>query len=324
MSIFIISFFLTLILMLVFLKTSLSNFALDKPNERSLHANLTPRTGGLALIIGVVITWIIGQVDYRWILLVTVLVCVSLIDDVRGLSVSWRLLVQLLVSVCFVCFFLPNLLSSTLVWWLMPSIVFGLVWMTNLYNFMDGSDGLAGGMGAFGFSSYALASYWAGDAQLAMMCACVAVSCLAFLVYNFHPAKIFMGDSGSIPLGFLAGAIGLHGLANGHWGAWFPLLVFSPFVVDASVTLFRRLLRGEKLSEAHRSHYYQRLVQLGWGHKNTAIAEYVLMFMACFSAILMLKVPLFWICFLLTLWVIIYLVLMLKIDKLWKQRLTSQ
>jgi UDP-N-acetylmuramyl pentapeptide phosphotransferase/UDP-N-acetylglucosamine-1-phosphate transferase len=86
-----------------------------------------------------------------------------------------------------------------------------------------------------------------------------------------------MGDAGSILLGFLAGALGLLGIARGLWPVWFPVLVFSPFIADASVTLIRRLFRGERIWEAHRSHYYQRLVQLGWGHRRTALVEYLLM-----------------------------------------------
>jgi UDP-N-acetylmuramyl pentapeptide phosphotransferase/UDP-N-acetylglucosamine-1-phosphate transferase len=94
-----------------------------------------------------------------------------------------------------------------------------------------------------------------------------------------------MGDAGSIPLGFLAAALGLVGWQQGLWPLWFPLLVFSPFIVDASVTLARRVLRRERFWRAHKTHYYQRLVQLGWGHRDTALAEYLLM-AACGAAAL--------------------------------------
>ena len=151
------------------------------------------------------------------------------------------------------------------------------MWVTNLYNFMDGSDGLAGGMALFGFGAYALAAWLAGDAVFVVVAASIAAAAAAFLVFNFPPAKVFMGDAGSIPLGFLAAALGILGWRAGHWPLWFPVLVFSPFIIDASVTLARRLLRGERVWRAHRSHYYQRLVQLGWGHRNTALAEYALM-----------------------------------------------
>ena len=98
-----------------------------------------------------------------------------------------------------------------------------------------------------------------------------------FLLHNFHPARIFLGDTGSVPLGFLAAAFGIIGWLQHDWTWWFPLLVFSPFIVDASVTLARRLLSGARVWEAHRDHYYQRLVQLGLGHRGTALAEYTLM-----------------------------------------------
>jgi UDP-N-acetylmuramyl pentapeptide phosphotransferase/UDP-N-acetylglucosamine-1-phosphate transferase len=86
-----------------------------------------------------------------------------------------------------------------------------------------------------------------------------------------------MGDAGSIPLGFLAGALGLQGWHQGLWPLWFPLAVFAPFIADASVTLLRRLLRRERVWQAHRSHYYQRVILLGWSHRRTALAEYGLM-----------------------------------------------
>jgi UDP-N-acetylmuramyl pentapeptide phosphotransferase/UDP-N-acetylglucosamine-1-phosphate transferase len=145
---------------------------------------------------------------------------------------------------------------------------------------MDGSDGLAGGMALFGFGTYAVGAWFGGATTLAAACATLAACAGAFLAFNFHPARVFMGDAGSVPYGFLAGAIGLGGWHADIWPLWFPVLAFSPFVVDASVTLARRMLRGEKFWRPHRTHYYQRLVQLGWGHRRTALAEYALMF-AC-------------------------------------------
>jgi UDP-N-acetylmuramyl pentapeptide phosphotransferase/UDP-N-acetylglucosamine-1-phosphate transferase len=149
--------------------------------------------------------------------------------------------------------------------------------MCNLYNFMDGSDGLAGGMTVSGFLVYAAAAWLAGSAQFALLNLAVAAAAAGFLLHNFHPARIFLGDAGAVPLGFLAAAFGITGWLQHDWTWWFPLLVFSPFIVDASVTLARRLFSGDRVWEAHRDHYYQRLVQLGLGHRGTAIAEYALM-----------------------------------------------
>jgi UDP-N-acetylmuramyl pentapeptide phosphotransferase/UDP-N-acetylglucosamine-1-phosphate transferase len=97
----------------------------------------------------------------------------------------------------------------------------------------------------------------------------VAFATLPFLLVNRPPARIFMGDVGAVPLGFLAGAFGLAGVLHGLWGAWFPVLVFLPFVADATLTLLRRAWRRERWWEGHRSHYYQRLHQLGAGHAGT-------------------------------------------------------
>ena len=314
-----ISFGVTFVLLIVLLKTRLVDFALDAPNARSLHVNLTPRTGGLAIMVGLMVALRSAQINLPWVWLVLILVSISLIDDMRGLRARWRFLVQ-----CIVCGFFVFLYSHHMHYLLWLPVLLGLVWMTNLYNFMDGSDGLAGGMGLFGFSTYAIASYFSGDTQLATISASIAASCVAFLLFNFHPAKIFMGDSGSIPLGFLAGAIGVYGYIQGYWQGWFPLLILSPFIVDATATLFKRFMRGEKLSQAHRSHYYQRLVQLGFGHKKTAIMEYTLMLFCSVSALILFKLSNIVIACTLILWALIYLVLAINIDKAWKRKLLAQ
>ena len=206
-----------------------------------------------------------------------VLACVSLADDWTGLPIAVRFLVHAAAAAAFVW-----LALGTLPWWLQITLALAVMWMTNLYNFMDGSDGLAGGMTVFGFGFLGLAGYLADDATMALAGFCVAAAALVFLAYNFYPARIFMGDSGSIPLGFMAAALGLLGWQRGLWPPWYPAAVFAPFIVDASATLARRILRGERFWEAHRSHYYQRLVQMGWGHRRTALAEYALM-LACGS-----------------------------------------
>jgi UDP-N-acetylmuramyl pentapeptide phosphotransferase/UDP-N-acetylglucosamine-1-phosphate transferase len=120
----------------------------------------------------------------------------------------------------------------------------------------------------------------AGSVEFALVSFSIAAAAAAFLVFNFHPARIFLGDARAVPLGFLAAALGMIGWLQQDWTWWFPVLVFSPFIMDASMTLARRLMRREKVWQAHRDHYYQRLVQLGWGHGKTAIAEYALM-LAC-------------------------------------------
>ena len=307
------AFAATTLCLLLLLKTPLAKLVLDHPNHRSLHKNITPRTGGLAIMVGVLCGWgILGQVA-PWGIPVAMLVLISLIDDMGGLKVRWRLIAQLAVGAATIVNMMPDVSL-----WQTSVLVLAVVWMLNLYNFMDGSDGLAGGMAIIGFGAYAIAASEAGHTQLMALCAPIAVASLAFLLFNFHPARIFMGDAGSIPLGFLAGALGIFGWQQDVWPLWFPVLVFSAFILDASLTLTKRAVRGEKVWQAHRSHYYQRLVQMGWGHRKTALIEYVLMLATSGSAILLLRQPLSWICTGLACWVLVYAVLAYATDRAWK------
>jgi UDP-N-acetylmuramyl pentapeptide phosphotransferase/UDP-N-acetylglucosamine-1-phosphate transferase len=180
---------------------------------------------------------------------------------------------------------------------------------------MDGSDGLAGGMAAIGFGAFAIAAAQVGSTPLALACASLASAALGFLVFNFPPARAFMGDAGSIPLGFLAGALGGYGLVAGAWPAWFPLLVFSPFVVDASVTIARRVLGRERFWIAHRSHHYQRLVLSGWSPRRLAASAYSLMIAAGASALAMRSAEATNQYAILGVWVLLYLAAMVAIER---------
>ncbi|MBI5107746.1 MAG: glycosyltransferase family 4 protein [Rhodocyclales bacterium] len=240
----------------------------DRPNQRSLHQQPMPRIGGLALFPGIVLAVLISGVWEPLVLaplaLAGLLFFLSIVDDWRGLSASLRFGTHFAAALGFAVWLAgvtPLALAGA----------FAMTWMTNLYNFMDGANGLAGGMTAIGFGVLGLAS---GEAVLVYATMGAA---LGFLRYNFDPARVFLGDAGSIPLGFLAGALSFAGVAHGQWPLWFPLLVFAPFVLDATVTLLKRMVRQEKVWAAHRQHYYQRLVRMGWSHRRLALAEYSLM-----------------------------------------------
>jgi UDP-GlcNAc:undecaprenyl-phosphate GlcNAc-1-phosphate transferase len=311
-----IAVFVSMLLTTVLFYSKAGKSVQDIPNERSLHDAPTPRIGGVALIAGVLSGWALMVKSLMWWILLPLILlfAVSLLDDMRGLPVKRRLLAHVVAALILVLG--SGLLNLHLM--LAPLVLLAVVWMTNLYNFMDGSDGLAGGMAFFGFTAFGAASLMSGDDVQAMLNFSIGAAALGFLYHNFHPAKVFMGDAGSIPLGFLAAAMGLWGWQQGHWPAWFPLLVFLPFIADATVTLLKRSLRGVKITAAHREHYYQRLVQMGWGHRDVALAEYALMFAAGASAIWAVRVlegvpwPLFLI------WGSIYLGLMLMIDSRWR------
>jgi UDP-N-acetylmuramyl pentapeptide phosphotransferase/UDP-N-acetylglucosamine-1-phosphate transferase len=308
---------LVTILSLAFILSSrFGNKIQDIPNERSLHSKPIPRIGGVGLMAGVLAGWLLMVAALAWWLLLplVILFVVSLLDDMRGLPVRQRLSAQLVAAAILVGgsgFFTQQGVAVALL------LVLLTVWMTNLYNFMDGSDGLAGGMALFGFTFYGIAALIAHDDTLAMLNFTIGTAALGFLFYNFHPARVFMGDAGSIPLGFLAAALGLLGWQQGLWAAWFPLLVFSPFIVDASVTLLKRSLRGAKVTEAHREHYYQRAIQMGWSHLNVALVEYALM-LGSGALALLTSGPTFPVLSLLV-WGGVYVVLMLSLDVAWKK-----
>lgn len=288
----------------------------DIPNERSLHSTPVPRIGGVGLMAGILSGWALMMDALVWWVMFPLLILfgVSLLDDMRNLSVRQRLSAQLVAAVLLVGG--SGLLAQQGIF-ISALVLLFVMWMANLYNFMDGSDGLAGGMALSGFACYGIAALLAHDGVLAMLNFAIAAAALGFLFHNFPPARVFMGDAGSIPLGFLAAAMGLWGWQSGHWAAWFPLLVFSPFIVDASVTLAKRALRGAKVTEAHREHYYQRAIQSGWGHRKVALVEYALMLAVGLSALLSFQQIFPWKMFLA--WCLIYGGLMRVIDAHWKK-----
>jgi UDP-N-acetylmuramyl pentapeptide phosphotransferase/UDP-N-acetylglucosamine-1-phosphate transferase len=288
----------------------------DIPNERSLHDTPVPRVGGVALLAGVLSGWALMLPSLAWWLVLPLLLLfiVSLFDDMRGLPVQRRLAAHLIAAAILVG---GSGLAGQYPLYAI-AVLFAVVWMTNLYNFMDGSDGLAGGMTFLGFTMYGVAALMADDATFAMLNFSVSAAALGFLYFNFHPAKVFMGDAGAIPLGFLAAGMGLWGWQLDHWPAWFPVLVFSPFIADATVTLIKRAVRGVKVTEAHREHYYQHLVQMGWGHRNVALAEYALMLATGVSALWALRTDTQWPWLMLAIWAGIYGGLMFWIDLHWR------
>ena len=269
----------------VALATRYAAHAVDHPNERSLHDTPRPRVGGIGVMVAA-LPWAAWHASGS---LQVILACaaglalVSALDDMRSLPIAVRLAAHLGAAALAVF-----VLAPASHWPLAVSIVVALAiaWMTNLYNFMDGSDGLAGGMAVIGFGACALAAAQSGALQLAVACAALASASAGFLAWNFPPARVFLGDAGSIPLGFLAGALGLSGFLAGAWPSWFPVLVFSPFIVDATFTFIRRLLHREPVWRAHRSHCYQRLVLAGWPQRRVALAAYALMLAAAASALL--------------------------------------
>ncbi len=290
---------------------------LDHPNHRSLHTESVHRTGGVGLISGILVTGIMAPTILPWSVWVGVLILslVSIIDDIYSLPIWSRLLVH-----CVTAIFVSVAMLFEAHGWLIVSIAaFLILWMTNLYNFMDGSDGLAGGMALFGFGFYGLAALFGESEIFAMINFSISAAAIAFLFFNFYPARVFMGDTGSIPLGFLAAVLGILGWIDGLWPNWFPVLVFSPFIVDASITLVKRGIHRKRIWQAHREHYYQQLVKGGFGHRSTALLWYALMFCVGTSAVWAVQQEVIVQFGTGIVWSIVYLILIVVCEQHWKQ-----
>lgn len=269
---------------------------MDIPGQRSLHVGAIPRSGGLAIVI----SWLLGVLwlstmgssmfSIACLLAVVILGLVSLYDDVKPLSPVLRLPAQGLAAglVVFVAGYslpataLPGLPLSLLT----LATFLGVIWMINLYNFMDGMDGFAASMAIIGLGSLSLAALSAGAAAYALAGAMAMAAVAGFAVWNLPPARIFMGDVGSTFLGLLVAIFGLAGIVGGYFPLWVPALVFSPFWVDATYTLAKRISRREAFWQAHRSHFYQRLVLASGSHRKVLAGELALMLACAASAVL--------------------------------------
>ncbi len=303
---------------------------LDHPNERSLHSHPTPRTGGIAIFSAIFLASFLIVWEYSslpklfWLALSVILVVtVSFLDDRYRVEVMQRLFIHLGAASLLLIggFILYNWQLPEVVWhwpiWIDVGLsLFFIVWMINLYNFMDGMDGFAAGMAVIGFGCFAVFGWLAGNILFFNLSLVIMAASAGFLIFNFPPARIFMGDVGSSLLGLLAAALSLWGAREGIFPFWAALMVFSPFIVDATATLIRRLFRGEKICQAHKTHYYQRLVQLGWGHRKTVLWEYGLMVACAISALWAVRQTVITQWLILSLWVVLYSLLMLWIPRL--------
>jgi Fuc2NAc and GlcNAc transferase len=259
---------------------------LDVPNERSSHVAPTPRGGGLAIVLTfltVVLAFAAsGVVSTRVVIALigggTAVAVVGFFDDHRSVAARWRLLTHFSATV-WVLFWLggvpPLIVLGIPVepWWLRDALAaVGMVWLLNLYNFMDGIDGIAGIEAVTAGTCAAFILLLRPSAgQEWLLPAALALSTIGFLVWNWPPAKVFMGDVGSGFLGLTIGVLAVHAAWIAPELLWSWTILVGVFVVDATLTLFRRLQRGEKPHEAHRSHAYQHAARRFGSHQRVTL-----------------------------------------------------
>lgn len=303
---------------------------LDQPNQRSLHVTPVPRTGGVAIMTaiggGFIATYLLYSVNLILGWITAGIICLTLIslwEDYLGVSRRVRLVVQILAAMLLPMVGLAAAKLQFGQWsWILPTwlswscTIVVTVWMTNLYNFMDGMDGFAGGMTVIGFGTMAILGWQVNAYEFAWINALIAAAAGGFLVWNFPPARIFMGDGGSIPLGYAAAAMALWGQHDSIVPIWLIGLLFSPFIIDATVTILQRIKRREHIFEPHCTHYYQRLVRCGWGHRKTVLHEYMLMLTCACCVLVAVNLTTVIQIWLLATWGVIYWLLAWQVDAL--------
>lgn len=283
---------------------ALKNEIISIPNERSLHVVPTPYGGGLAIVIswymGISILFISDIIDsslYFALLSGAILTIVSLIDDLVGLKVSIRLFFHFITAIIAFVFLgglrqliIPGIEMNYL-FLVYPLAIVGMVWFINLFNFMDGVDGFAS---LEAVTICLVLFFLSGHIINLLLLACVS----GFLFWNWPKAKIFMGDVGSTQLGFILVVLGIYFHNTYQFSILNWIMITSPFWFDATLTLYRRWRNGEKLSEAHRKHAYQRIVQAGFSHAKVnlylmIINMLVIGMILIYREIKFLQIPLF-------------------------------
>ena len=278
---YLIIFFSSLLFSEIIYRISLKKEFLDTPNERSSHSIATPRGGGLSIVMCFLIALCFGNLSSSDIFFALIgagilVAFVGFWDDRGHIAARWRLLSHFIAAI-WVLFWLGGVpefqflnLSINLSWFGFIIVAFTLVWLLNLFNFMDGIDGIAASETIFVACAGAYFSWLNGLENLSYISLVLASSTMGFLILNWPPAKIFMGDVGSGFLGLMLGIIAYANILEGG-SFWVWLILLAVFLVDSGVTLLRRIFNGDKWYEAHCSHAYQHAARK-WGHRRVTIA----------------------------------------------------
>jgi Fuc2NAc and GlcNAc transferase len=266
----------------ILIRASVRLGLIDRPNHRSLHSLPVPRGGGAGFVAVFAVLLLPASQSlvnelppqvWRVVIAGFFVAAVGLADDRFGLAAVLRLAAQAFAAAVVAAPWiaaLPANPSDETGPALVIFAILGIVAVTNFYNFMDGADGLAAGQAVLSLGVAGTVALPGGLEGLVLVCVLLAASVGGFLIHNWHPARIFMGDSGSTFLGFVFGSLAAGAVFEPALAAVPPfvwLCPLAPFLADTTITLVRRILRGERWYAAHRQHFYQRLIERGWSHR---------------------------------------------------------
>jgi len=284
---------------------------MDEPNHRSSRITAVPRAGGVAIVItfyiGLVFTWLLGGFDHvdkalllGFVVSTFLIGLISLIDDMTDQSALVKLLTQM-VAVVIVLYLgiVLDEIALPIVGYIDLGIVgyvisfFWILGLTNAYNFMDGLDGLAGGVAAIAGLFFMIITFYEGSSFVYIISYSLLAGALGFLFLNFPPAKIILGDVGAAFLGFVFAVLAIIATRYDESRTSFlviPMLMFN-FIYDTAYTFIRRLLQGKNVFEAHREHLYQQMNQCGFSHMEVILTQYCMVFMQGLGALWIVNIP---------------------------------
>lgn len=281
--------------------------AVDKPNARKVHQKVMPRMGGLAIFISFLIGSIIVSPNDPFHIAIVMgafmIVIIGMLDDIYELSAKWKLAGQLVAAMTVVIYgglqieFINLPFGGSIEFGILsiPMTIFWILAFTNAINLIDGLDGLAAGVSSIGLFTLAVVAFLMGNDYVLIMSLIVLASTLGFLFFNFHPAKIFMGDTGSLFLGYIFGVLSVLGFKNVTIVSFIvPVLILGLPIFDTIVAMIRRKLNNVPLYSADKSHVHHRLLSFGFSHKQTVFVMYAISILLGSSAILFSMATIFW------------------------------
>jgi UDP-GlcNAc:undecaprenyl-phosphate GlcNAc-1-phosphate transferase len=285
------AFFASLITVLIVtpfvIKLAFKIGAVDKPNARKVHQKITPRLGGLAIFIGVIAGYFVsGLYQERMTSIVVgaiIIVIVGILDDMYELSPKWKFLGQILAAVLIVksglkvdVLSLPFLGDYELGILAYPITVVWIVGITNAVNLIDGLDGLSSGISSIALATIAFMAFQENTVLILTLAVIIIASTIGFLFYNFHPAKIFMGDTGALFLGYCISILSLLGLYKSVTLFSFivPIIILGVPIFDTTFAIIRRIVNKKPISSPDKSHLHHRLLAVGFSHRKTVLLIY--------------------------------------------------